>query len=82
MGKHGPGINPLKCVFYVSAGEVLGFVRKKNYSKKGEKTTSPPKNKKQLQSLWDKVRKHELRMNSLKCAFGVSAGEVLSFVIH
>ena len=54
-------MNPLKCVFGVSAGEFLGFViHQKGIKVDKNKTksileTSPPKNKKQLQSLLGKV---------------------------
>nr|KYP61955.1 Pro-Pol polyprotein [Cajanus cajan] len=35
-----------------------------------------------LKSAFERMRKHGLKMNPLKCAFGVTAGEFLGFVIH
>jgi len=35
-----------------------------------------------LKLSFKKIRQHELKMNPLKCAFGVSASEFLGFVIH
>jgi hypothetical protein len=30
----------------------------------------------------ERMRRYELKMNPLKCAFGVSAGKFLGFIIH
>nr|KYP59556.1 Transposon Ty3-I Gag-Pol polyprotein [Cajanus cajan] len=35
-----------------------------------------------LRLSFERMRKHGLKMNPLKCAFGVTAGEFLGFVIH
>nr|KYP65426.1 Transposon Ty3-I Gag-Pol polyprotein [Cajanus cajan] len=35
-----------------------------------------------LKLAFERMRKHGLKMNPLKCAFGVTAGEFLGFVIH
>nr|KYP55932.1 Transposon Ty3-I Gag-Pol polyprotein [Cajanus cajan] len=35
-----------------------------------------------LKLAFEKMRKHGLKMNPLKCAFGVTAGEFLGFIIH
>jgi hypothetical protein len=35
-----------------------------------------------LHLAFERMRKYGLRMNPLKCAFGVSAGQFLSFIIH
>jgi len=35
-----------------------------------------------LRFSFERMRKYRLKMNPLKCAFGVSAGELLGFVIH
>lgn len=35
-----------------------------------------------LQRSFERMRKHGLNMNSLKCAFYVQAGEFLGFVVH
>ena len=35
-----------------------------------------------LKRVFDRCRKYRLRMNPLKCAFGVSAGKFLGFVVH
>nr|KYP41617.1 Transposon Ty3-I Gag-Pol polyprotein [Cajanus cajan] len=35
-----------------------------------------------LKLSFERMRKHGLKMNPLKCAFGVTAGEFLGFVIH
>ena len=32
--------------------------------------------------MFKRIRKYELKMNPLKCAFGVSAGKFLGFIIH
>lgn len=54
-------MNPLKCVFYVNACDFLGFVvYKKDIDINLNKTklilnTEPPTNKKQLQSLLEKM---------------------------
>ena len=61
MRKYGLKMNPLKCVFGFSTGEFLGFViHQKGIEVDKNKAnsileTSPPKNKKQLQSLLGKV---------------------------
>ena len=61
MRQHGLKMNPLKCAFGVSVGELLGFViHQKGIEVDKNKAnsileTSPPKNKKQLQSLLGKV---------------------------
>lgn len=31
---------------------------------------------------FDKLRQHQLKMNPLKCAFGVTSGKFLGFVVH
>src|ERR1044072_3930381 len=60
MRKHGLTMNPLKCAFGVVAGDFLGFVvHNKGIEINQNKTkaifnTSPPSNKKQLQSLLGK----------------------------
>ena len=41
--------------------------------------------KEHLADLWETLecmRKHGLKMNSSKCAFGVSAGELLGLMVH
>nr|KYP59949.1 Retrovirus-related Pol polyprotein from transposon opus [Cajanus cajan] len=35
-----------------------------------------------LKSSFERMRKHGLKMNPLKCAFGVTAGEFLGFIVH
>ena len=35
-----------------------------------------------LRLAFERMRKYGLKMNPLKCAFGVSAGRFLSFIIH
>src|ERR1044072_6965874 len=61
MRKHGLKMNPLKSAFGVVAGDFLGFVvHKKGIEINQNKTkaifnTSPPSNKKQLQSLLGKI---------------------------
>nr|KYP40046.1 Retrovirus-related Pol polyprotein from transposon opus [Cajanus cajan] len=61
MRKHGLKMNPLKCVFSVSAGDFLGFVvHQKGIEIDKNKTreimeTKPPSNKKELQSLLGKI---------------------------
>jgi hypothetical protein len=35
-----------------------------------------------LRKAFDKMRRYGLKMNLRKCAFGVSAGKFLGFVIH
>ena len=35
-----------------------------------------------LQLGFERMRKYGLKMNPLKCAFGVSAGKFLGFIIH
>jgi hypothetical protein len=35
-----------------------------------------------LRKAFDKIRRYDLKMNPRKCAFGVSAGKFLGFVIH
>ena len=35
-----------------------------------------------LRKVFDKMRRYGLKMNPRKCAFGVSAGKFLGFVIH
>jgi hypothetical protein len=35
-----------------------------------------------LRSVFEKMRKYKLKMNLLKCAFGVSAGRFLGFIVH
>jgi hypothetical protein len=35
-----------------------------------------------LQLAFERMRKYGLKMNPLKCAFGVSAGRFLGFVVH
>nr|KYP60887.1 Transposon Ty3-G Gag-Pol polyprotein [Cajanus cajan] len=35
-----------------------------------------------LKLFFERMRKHGLKMNPLKCAFGVTAGEFLGFIIH
>src|ERR1044072_791465 len=61
MRKHGLKMNPLKCAFGVVAGDFLGFVVHKNgieinqNKTKAIFNTSPPSNKKQLQSLLGKI---------------------------
>jgi len=61
MRKHGLKMNPLKCAFGVFVTEFLGFIiHQKGIEIDKNKAkaileTSPPKNKKQLQSLLGKV---------------------------
>src|ERR1044072_4168799 len=61
MRKHGLKMSPLKCAFGVVAGDFLGFVvHQKGIEINQNKTkvifnTSPPGNKKQLQSLLGKI---------------------------
>lgn len=38
--------------------------------------------KKRLQKIFDRLRKHQLKMNPLKCAFGVTSGKFLGFVVR
>jgi hypothetical protein len=35
-----------------------------------------------LQLAFERMRKYSLKMNSLKCTFGVSAGQFLGFIMH
>ena len=35
-----------------------------------------------LRLAFERMRKYGLKMNPLKCAFGVSAGRFLAFIIH
>lgn len=35
-----------------------------------------------LKRVFDRLRKHELKMNPLKCAFGVTSGKFLGFVVR
>ena len=35
-----------------------------------------------LQKVFERCRLYELRMNPLKCAFGVTAGKFLGFLVH
>jgi hypothetical protein len=35
-----------------------------------------------LRKAFDKIRRNDLKMNPRKCAFGVSAGKFLGFIIH
>ena len=35
-----------------------------------------------LRLSFERMRQHGLKMNPLKCAFGVSTGEFLGFIIH
>ena len=35
-----------------------------------------------LRRVFDRCRKYKLRMNPLKCAFGVSAEKFLGFIVH
>ena len=35
-----------------------------------------------LEKAFQRMRVHKLKMNSLKCAFGVSAGKFLGFLVH
>jgi hypothetical protein len=35
-----------------------------------------------LRKAFDKIRRYGLKMNPHKCAFGVSAGKFLEFIIH
>ena len=37
---------------------------------------------KDLREVFERCRKFNLKMNPLKCAFGVSAGKFLGFVVH
>ncbi|XP_058788284.1 uncharacterized protein LOC131662499 [Vicia villosa] len=61
MGQHGLKMNPLKCAFYVQAGDFLGFVvHKKGIEVNQSKTKAvmdikPPSTKKELQSLLGKI---------------------------
>src|SRR3954468_12090271 len=61
MRKHGLKMNPLKCAFFVQAGDFLGFlVHKKGIEINQNKTKAimearPPSTKKQLQSLLGKI---------------------------
>src|SRR3954464_7658799 len=61
MRKHGLKINPLKCAFFVQAGDFLGFLVHKNgieinpNKTKAIMETKPPSTKKQLQSLLGKI---------------------------
>ena len=35
-----------------------------------------------LEQVFERCRKYNLRMNPMKCAFGVSAGKFLGFLVH
>lgn len=35
-----------------------------------------------LRNAFERMRSHHLKMNPLKCAFGVSAGNFLGFLVH
>ena len=35
-----------------------------------------------LEKAFIRMRKHQLKMNPLKCAFGVTAGNFLGFLVH
>ncbi|NAU72115.1 RNA-directed DNA polymerase, partial [Klebsiella pneumoniae] len=35
-----------------------------------------------LRIVFERLRKHELKMNPLKCAFGVTAGKFLGFIVR
>jgi hypothetical protein len=35
-----------------------------------------------LRVVFERMRKYNLKMNPLKCAFGISAGRFLGFVVH
>ena len=35
-----------------------------------------------LEKAFQRMRSHNLKMNPLKCAFGVSAGNFLGFLVH
>ena len=35
-----------------------------------------------LEQVFERCRKYKLRMNPMKCAFGVSAGKFLGFLVH
>lgn len=35
-----------------------------------------------LQNSFERMSKYRLKMNPLKCAFSVKAGDILSFVVH
>ena len=35
-----------------------------------------------LEKAFQRMRSHKLKMNPLKCAFGVSAGNFLGFLVH
>ena len=37
---------------------------------------------KNLEKAFLRMRKHQLKMNPLKCAFGVQAGNFLGFLVH
>ena len=45
---------------------------------------SPTKSKHlvDLEKAFQRIRIHKLKMNPLKCAFGVSTGNILSFLVH
>jgi hypothetical protein len=46
------------------------------------KSTEFSSHKADLRKAFDKMRRYGLKMNPRKCAFGVSAGKFLGFVIH
>src|ERR1044072_1105011 len=79
MRKHCLKMNHLKCAFGVVAGDFLGFVvHKKGIEINQNKTTtifntSPPSNKKQLQSLLGKINFLRRFISNLSCRTTVSS---------
>lgn len=45
------------------------------------KTINRDKHLQGLRTVFERIRKYNLKMNPLKCAFGVSSGKFLSFVV-
>lgn len=46
------------------------------------KSDSKSRHLEDLEKAFLRMRKHQLKMNPLKCAFGVSAGNFLRFLVH
>ncbi|KAI5317064.1 hypothetical protein L3X38_036771 [Prunus dulcis] len=46
------------------------------------KSESRPGHLDDLRSAFERMRQHQLKMNPKKCAFGVSAGNFLGFLVH
>ena len=46
------------------------------------KSKTRTKNFQVLEQVFERCKKYKLRMNPMKCAFGVSAGKFLGFLVH